>query len=1519
MSKFFSKTDIEDIYPLSPIQNGILFESNSSPTDDPYRQQFVWILEGDLNPELLRNAWNRLIHRHSIFRTSFHSEGLKVPAQVVIRANRCPQPAWLEMDFSRLDDQQRHAELEKLKASEHSAPLDFTMPPLMRIALAKLGNQRWALIWSLHHLIIDGWSGAVATAELAKIYDALKQGHSSHLPAAASFRSYINHLAQRNADEARQFWTEILHDLSVPTLPLLASPIKEGEVKDGIGEFIISFDNGMVTGVKKQAKELQVTENSICQAALSLLLARYCRSDDVTYGTIQADRPIELSNASSIVGPLITCLPCRQTVEAEQTRSDHIRKTHHLIAQSLDHASLSLNELLALTSLPASSALFSVLYAFENYAPNASSEEPRDFTVVDQSLSDATNFPITMVVYPHDIWSVRILYDRASFSSDAIKAFVEQYCLAIKQLSQAPDCPLGSTSLFDHERYDAKHLWRLESNKQDETEVDAGDQASPSFLELWREQVSQGPQRLCAQDAKQSLTYAQMDLKARSFAAFLNRQKAKEMRVGIHLDQGCDALIGILGSMLAGWAWSPLSTSLPAKRLHFLATEAALDVILTDKAEFWSQDRHALLSSDDLHALPAETGPLPEPDCQRSAYILFTSGTSGMPKGVEVSYDNVRHFLDLVKSHIQPKPEAKVLQFASFTFDMFMIELGCALVSRGSLHFPDGLQRAPGPDLEAFILEHGITTLCMAPAVLSRLRPEHLPLIDLLAIGGEACPPDLPVLWLEDKKGRRFLNLYGPTEATVFVTHNCFDDARPCYSLGQPNKNTRLYLLDHHGNFAPPHMPGELIVAGACVAKGYLNNPQQTETAFPMASKTLPSDHLESETTRLYMTGDMACWDSNGDIIYLGRQDAQIKLNGVRIELQEITSFVHLHADVQTAVTLVYENQLALFVVPKLDCTSPATLQQNLLDHIIASLPGHLVPKWLQIMEGIPLAPSGKADQKALIALLNETGSEIVAPSDAMESSLHQIWKTIFTDSQFGVTDNFFALGGTSIDALRLCAEAQKQGIVFDVASLMRSPTIHLLAKMQTISGGEASEAALPKVRRKAAHDSLVSSAQAHSLNFHSRSNETDIVINGITALHLQGNLDAKSAKIAFVSAMECFPDLAAGFSKDRDGWSRHLVSAFDWEQAITHDDFSMHDLPLRQDYCNRRLQDSLLRKFDPNSPPLIRLHIIKLGSNSHVLALVAGDYILDAHSRQEVLMETGRNYLALKDGLSLADETHRIRSVRFGDFVAWREALGKDDHEKMDIDAWDNWLEPDISALDLYTKPNVSNKNRELGLSRSIRHFVAFEEGSIDRLIRLSADTGYSKFNLMLSLLVLVARERVGEDKAMISIPVNHRIMTELLNIVGPMVEFLPIVLPLDCSLSIFDILQSLQKQCECAIHKHSLVPIEALAKKYAPQTLDGPMPFSATGFTFVESNPPNIKLPDIDATVWPVLKRPSLFSLYFGIQQSQRDLSMAIDYDPTRMETAEVQAIGEAFVEQFEALMATSTRTALNGSIAS
>ncbi|MGZ4954747.1 MAG: amino acid adenylation domain-containing protein [Methylobacter sp.] len=1024
---------IDDIYPLTPLQQGLVFHSLYAEESGVYCIFLGCRLDGAINVAAFKQAWQQTIDRHSILRTGFLVKNSDMPLQFVHR-NGGPLP-WFELDWQHLSKEQQRQHWQDFQTVEWQAGFDFAKPPLMRLTLIRCSDDRHYFAWSFHHLLQDGWSMSLILKDVFDCYQDLSAGRESRLPAAKPYRNYIEWMQRQDMTAAETYWRNTLAGFAAPT-PLFIDKKADNTVSGSYGQQNLMLSRDSTARLHSYAQNNRLTLNTLIQGAWAILLSRYSGERDVMFGVTVSGRPTDLDGIEAMVGLFINTLPLRVRVPAAAEVTAWLQQLleHNMTLRQYEYTPLvNIN---GWSEIPSGRALFDSLLVFENYpVDKVLREQLGSLSIADITIKDQSHYPLTVTAVPGTHLEISISYDQRYFDENSVLRMLGHFEVILESFAEQPESRLAELPLLTFaEKQQILRDWNA-------TGVDY--RQDQCIHRLFEAQVEKSPDAIAAVFGEQTLSYAELNAKANQLARCLHSKVAgPELLVGVCLERSLDMVIALLGILKAGGAYVPLDPTYPPERITYMLNDAGEPIFITQEnllplltettVPYLCLDRDwPLIAAEPSSNLNIAVHP------QQLAYVIYTSGSTGQPKGVMVSHHDVLRLFYATEQKFNLNEQDVWTMFHSYAFDFSVWEIWGALLYGGRLVVvPFWLSRSPVEFYDLLVKEQ-VTVLNQTPSAFQQLvrmeqeqlgEPGNLAL-RLVIFGGESLDLQSLKPWF-DKHGDEspcLVNMYGITETTVHVTFRELsrkDSAESTGSpIGRPIDDLQVYVLDARQNLCPINVNGELNIGGAGLARGYLNRPDLTAERF------IPNPYGEPGS-RLYKSGDLACYRPCGDIDYLGRIDHQVKIRGFRIELGEIEARLHEHRDIKHAAVLAREDQpgdkrLVAYIV----AAGPDIINtEQLRAYLAEKLPDYMVPSAFVYLETMPLSSNGKLDRKALPVPDRQAHRQIVyvAPRNDTEEILAAIWSDILAVEKVGVDDDFFELGGHSLTATQLVSRINK-------------------------------------------------------------------------------------------------------------------------------------------------------------------------------------------------------------------------------------------------------------------------------------------------------------------------------------------------------------------------------------------------------------------------------------------------------------------------------------------------------------
>ncbi|HVW20570.1 MAG TPA: amino acid adenylation domain-containing protein [Opitutaceae bacterium] len=1307
--------NVEDIYELSPLQEGMLFHHLAGEGSGLYCEQMAFELGGAVDDAAFGRAWEAVVARHPALRTSFQWQGLERPLQVVHRQVAVPLERRDAAGWT-------PAQLVSFAAGQRRQAFDLAQAPLMRVAVLHLGPGRRRVVWTYSHLLLDGWCLPVLLREWTEAYRAIAEGGAPRLPAARPYRDFIAWLRGRDRAAAKDFWARSLRGLDPGAGALGRALAPEGPRAEP-GEVRLDYSEEETAALLGRCRESRLTPAALCQGAWALALARLTGRGEVLFGTTNSGRPAGLPGAEGMVGLCIDTQPTRVRLEAAAEAGAWLRRLQAESAAAREHEHTPLVRIREWSGLPAGGELFETLFAFENYPAGAGAAGGLEVAVV--AAEERTHYPLTVAAaVVAGRLGLRFLFDGAKVGRAGAEAAAGRFRTALAALAAPGARRLGQIDLLSDGERSQLAAWGRGKPVS----------AAGSWLERFERHAAQAPEAPALIAGGSEISYRELRRKAGNVGGALRRLGAgPEARVAICLQRSPELIEAVLGVLKSGAAYLPLDPAYPQERLDGLLEDSGAGWIVTTRARagLFRNSRARTVAWEELAA--AEGGPeeLPPPAPRSLAYLIYTSGSTGKPKGAMVEHANWARLADFQASACGLGPGDRVLQFSSISFDASVWELSLALGSGAALVVAGADDLLPGEPLAATLRRQDVSCVLLPPSALAHLPAGGFPRLRVLIAGGEASWPELVDRWAP---GRTFINAYGPTEATVVGTWAVCRPGKGAPPIGGPVDHGTAWVLTPEGALALPGAPGELHLGGGAVGRGYFNRPDLTAERF------VPDPFADAPGARLYRTGDLARWRPDGQLEYLGRADRQLKVRGFRIEPGEIEAVLASHPAVREAAVDVRrgpegEAGLVAWVAPQAGGAPGAAELRAWLE---ARLPAHFIPGQWALVPALPLTPAGKVDKAAL-----PEPDGVRGEPDAFASPLAELVAGAFAEvlgcGPVGPRDNFFELGGHSLAATRVLGRLREQAAPsLPLLALFEAPTPAALALRIAAErgGGErppasarAEGAPVPASlgqQRFWVLERLTPGSEAHLIRF---------------AVRVRGRLDRARLEAALWLLAARHEPLRTALA-ERDG-ALLQVAAPD-------------ESPLAPEGAGPE------ERFDLGRGPLWRVRLTRRGEDDHEVAFAFHHAAFDGWSEGILIRELGLAYA----GAGLPE-----RSLGYGDYAAWQRRRLETGELGRQVEAWGEELRG-LPAIELpLDRPRPS-----VHVPRGGAVEAALSAETAGRLRALARGEGATLFMVLLAAWEVWLWRHSGQSDFGVGIPVAGRDRPEWEGLIGLFVNTLVI-----------------------------------------------------------------------------------------------------------------------------------------------
>jgi len=1336
--------EIEDIYPATPLQQGLLFHSLMKPNAYVNRKRLT--LHGALDLDAMRVAWQTVVARHAVLRTRFVRAHGGSMLQVVQK--HVPEPFSVHDWRTRDDYEDAFAQWFAFDAPQS---IDLDSAPLMHAALFRRPDGAHDLAWVNHHALSDGWSQAQLLGELTRAYLAASRGEAPALEPVVAYRSYLEWLAAQ--PDAGDWWQAQLARADRPALlaDCVAAPAAHAAHADMAFEHRTDrLDATLSLALTQAAQRHSVTLNTLIQAAWAIVLARHANRRQAAFGVTVAGRPAELPGSAAIQGLFINSLPLWVDVPADQPLGDWLRalQANNVALRQAEHTPLPSIQQWAGASF---GTLFDSLLVFENYPVDpALRDGSLGLQVASSESFERTHYPLTLGVLPGERIGLEWSWDTAKISASAVDILARAYAQVLAQLAESGTTSLAALRVTGREGVSGTAMTPVTRH------------AYVPVTARFEAAARARPDARAVRCNDAALSYGELNAWANRIARRLLEVGVRnDMPVGVCIERSPALIAALLGVMKAGGAYVPLDPAYPRERLSDMIGDARLSTVLSDAstdatlAELLDVASCRSIRVDALGEI-ADTNLGLVPAAAQLAYVIYTSGSTGKPKGVAITHHALSLHLDDFIPDNGLSADDCVLQFTTVNFDTSVEEIFATLAVGAALEMR-GPALWSAAELNRVLVERGVTIADFPTGYWKQwMRQLSAPLPGLVLrrvmIIGEALPGTAVAQWFDGPLSHvPFINNYGPTETAItssaqLVTRDHADCVAAPVGLPRPSRVYRILDLD--GLPAPEGGIGELCIGGDALARGYFGRPTQTAERF------VP-DPFGAPGARLYRTGDLCRWLPDGSVAYVGRLDDQVKVRGFRIELGEIENVLCVQAGVAEAVAIVRGEQdakrLFAYVVPSHDAS--ALNAEELRAALSRTLPAYMVPSAIAILDVLPTLPNGKLNRRAL-PVLDADSTAYVAPVTPLETTLAQIWQAVLGVERVGSSDDFFALGGHSLLALQVAARLQRAlGREVSLHTLFDHPVLASLAVALDETGAQALRS-LPPLRRLGRSEARPTHGQER-LWFLWRLAPENAAYHLSLAVQIDGALEPRALHAALDDLVARHQMLHTRFD-ERDGQPWLVVDPTlrcTWSETS----FASAADPALVAW----LRDGAAQAFDLARGPLLRAQLARLADGSHVFALVIHHIAADGWSLNILIEELVGAYEARNAGRvpSLAS-----LPVQYTDYAIWqREALAATALTQQ-LDYWRTRLGEQQPLLELPSdRPRPAQRSAHGAQVEGL-----LERPLADALQAFARRHDATLFMTLLAAFHTLLHRYSGQDDIRIGIPMSGRERLEVEPLIG-------------------------------------------------------------------------------------------------------------------------------------------------------
>ena len=1497
--------DNRDVAPLSLAQEALWFLDRLAPSSGAYTTFPTLRVHGPLDVDVLRQSLDAVISRHEILRTTFPQFDGEPVQSVALEQS-------IQLQHDVLDDEQ--AVLPWLQQHMQSG-IDLQKGPLVAVHVGRLDANEHIILVAWHHIIHDGWSGGVLAREIIAVYEAISKGQPIELPElpvqyADWARWQRDLLSGERLQRLSDYWSTQLQDL--PTLDLVTDYPRPA-VRGTLGASVACNSSPELSAAVNQfARDNAVTPFMVFLAAFNATLARFSGQKDFAIGSPVANR--RQPEVEGLIGYFINMLVLRTDQSELKNFGELVQATKATVLDAFEHQDMTLDQVVNVVNPPRDTSrhpLFQAMFVLQNNAPLSTGDVGLTFEPYTALPVHSSYFDLNLDLQETDRGFVgHLIYNRSLFSEATATRLSDSMLALLASAIANPQQDVSSLQLSSK-----LELQQLKKFSQPEQPIELAATQTTLHAEF-EAQVARTPGKIALQHERTQLTYRELNDQAEKFAADLRLQNvAPGDLVAVDLERSIELVVAIFGILKAGAGYLPLDRAAPKIRNEQTLADSQARFVVT------KQQPTALAAGVASNGLVivqriAEPAARSMPLTNSTAYVIYTSGSTGKPKGVVISHAAAMAYVIAARDVYQINADDRVLQFASISFDAHVEELFISLLTGATLvlrtdamlnSIAEFVQRCDDYEISVLSLPTGFWH-----ELVYELQVSNKPLpnaLRLIVIGGEAALTERVAAWFEMATERvRLINSYGPTETTVVATTlelKKQDAFAQRLSIGRPLNNTTAYVLDPHRKPVPIGVRGELYLGGLSLADGYLHADELTRQRFV----ELP---LGDDPVRLYRTGDIVSWKADGSLEFFGRDDHQIKLRGFRIELSEIEAELRTYAGVTQAVVIAVrlenaELQLAAYVLP--DSSADLLTVEALRQFLSAKLPPHMVPARVMIVDRIPTTTSGKIDRAALPAIdwngVQES-VQFVAPENETQRQVAALFANVLAidaAEEIGATDDFFALGGNSLLALRLVAKLRDRlNVDVPMVTLFSSPTVRELSSyiLQSQAGGVLPAATMVSLANTQSGTPLSFGQQRFW--FLQKLNPGSSAYNMHAAVEINGELDIERLEQTIAAITQRHESLRTQFA-DNDGEPVQIVA-----QEI--------QIPILQrdlDGSKAQVQQFALEiassVFDLERGPLLKVGLAKISAKQHVLVVATHHIVFDGWSMQVLIGEVAAIYDALSRGFAHALPTPKFQ---YRDFAAWqRDYLTGETLENLQA-FWKTRLDG-VTPLLLPT-----DKLREGSRREGARHSFTLPKTLSIALQKFSREQGVTLFMTLLSTLEILLQRYTRQSDIAVATPVSGRGRGETQQMIGFFVNTLILRNEVEPQTSFLEFLQQVRSQTIEA-YEHQDLPFDQVVAALKPKRSIDRHPFAQVMLNMLQTLPTDAQAINPARGVGELQIRPldggevqhnAEFDLMLNVQESDSQIECWWGYDAAVMEESSMARMADQFESLLQSIVATPER---------
>ncbi len=1491
-----------DTFPLSFAQQRLWFLSQLEPDSPAYNIPLAIRIKGKCDSSLLERAFREIVQRHEILRTRFAVVGSE-PAQIIQPST---QFSLQNIDLTAYSVAERELRAHEFIATEARRPFDLSCLPLMRVSLLNIDQDENILLIVMHHILADGWSMGVLVNEVRTLYEALATGNPSPLPPLlvqyADFAAWQRRwLTGETLEKQLGYWKSRLAD-APSLLPLPTDRPRTAMLKSSGSHIGFEIPSKVSEKLKPLLQHEGVTLYMILLAAFNVLLHRFTAQQDISVGTPIANR--NRKETEGLIGFFVNTLVMRTDLSGNPTFLELLHRVRDFVLGAYDHQDIPFEMLVDELHIHRDlsyTPLFQVMFDVVETSSKSSQMHGLELSFPEIETGVA-KFDLMLEMSANaGVLKGEFEYNTELFDEATIEQFAESFTTLLEAIVSRPSLRIGDLQIMSDE---ASHKILVEWNST------AHVLPASSLMELFEAQVGRSADAIAVRQGDVQLSYRELNSRANQLAHHLIQEGvAPESIVGLCIDRSVGMLVAMLGILKAGGAYLPLDPAYPAERIAFMCSDSGVKIVIAEarNTHLFADSDARILLLDQLqeHLASSEvSNPLHVADDDSLAYVIYTSGSTGMPKGVLITRRSViNHNMSVTRAFGLTSTD-HVLQFASLNFDAAVEEILPTLLCGATLV----LRNADVPsctELLQMVRNESLTVLDLPTAYwsewvyeLSQANMEVPESVRLVIVGGERVPPERYAQWKKSCRNVRWLNTYGPTETTIISTlYDATGDPKERWDvpIGHPISNSQAYVLDEHLNHVPIGVEGELYIGGMGIARGYLNRPAITAERF------VPDPFAATAGSRMYRTGDQVRYLPDGNLLYVGRRDQQVKLRGFRVEVGEIEAALSNYTHVREAVVEVKEDssgekRLVAFCVPAgKDELTPTLLRE----HLRTQLPEYMIPAVFVTTESLPHTPSGKIDRKALIAPEQSTLSEArnrQLPRSPMEEIIASIWSELLHLERVTIEENFFELGGHSLLATRLVSRIrQVLHLDLPLRVIFESPTVAALAAVVEKALENQSAVAAPPIVPVPRTQEIPLSFAQQRLWFLDQLEPGTAQYNIPAGLRISGMLNEGLLILCLNEIVRRHEVLRTTF-QTVDGTPVQVIAP-SLTLALRHKDLTSRPIETREQEAERLTREEATIPFSLSEGPLVRVLVIRLEEETHFLVFTIHHIISDGWSTSVLIRELAALYRAFSN-----NEPSPLPplKVQYADIAVWQRTWLQGEVLENELEYWKKELQDAPSSLPLPADRPRPAMQTERG---AVYPFTLSKEIG-NAIKRVNKQEGVTTFMTLLAAFQTLLYRYTGEQDICVGTPIANRNRVETEGLIGFFINTL--VMRGDLSGNpTFNALLARVRETALGAYAHQDMPFEKVVGTVAADRNMSHTPLFQVMFVLQNTPYEPLELPGLTMTEVPIDTGIALFDLTLVMEESAEGVTGGIEYNTDLFDESTIERMSRHFTILLESLL--------------